>query len=178
MFLIFVTPPKTSANAYERWWMFDNHFTIITNWRRMTFASTFAIVWEHYKTWGIYTPFTSYKGQRALTELFWPLGPFIKIVCLLSPDRLTIVPPLKNVLRSGDFFTHFYYLYDSMFALILNITLTIIQMFYLTAENRSLTTRHWIHEDYLTSHVYKKKITSYRPTLRILGRVTANKNIF
>ena len=30
-------------------------------------------------------------------------------------------------------------------------------MFYLTAENRSLTTRHWIHEDYLTSQVYQKK---------------------
>ena len=101
--------PKTSANAYERLWMFDNHFKIITNWRRMTFASTFAIVWEHYKKWGISTTFTSYKGQRALTELFWPLGPSIKIVCLLSPDRLTILPPLKNLLRSGDFFTHFYW---------------------------------------------------------------------
>ena len=99
--------PKTSANAYERLWMFDNHFTIITNWRRMTFASTFAIVWEHYKKWGISTPFTSYKGQRALTELFWPLGPSIKIICLLSPRPTHYFTPTQKFIEIWRFFLTF-----------------------------------------------------------------------
>ena len=132
------------------WQSFYDHYELATNDIRKHIRHSV----EHYKKWGISTPFTSYKGQRALTELFWPLGPSIKIVCLLSPDWLAILPPLKNLLRSGDFFTHVYWENSLWFNVCFNF-----EMFYLTAENRSLTTRHWIHGDYLTSQVYPKKKT-------------------
>ena len=99
--------------------------------------------------------------------------------CLFAVPRPThYFTPTEKFIEIWRFFSHIFIgksLYDSMLVLILNITLTIIQMFYLTAENRSLTTRHWIHEDYLTSQVYKKKSPTYRPTLRILGRLQQTK---
>ena len=39
MFLIFVTPQKKSANAYELFPIFGDYVTMITNWWRMAFSA-------------------------------------------------------------------------------------------------------------------------------------------